>query len=71
MVRDGWKWEEQEKRRQEFQEIGNKIKESQCVFIMLKQDFTWEPHTYSEENSLISCQILHILDCILLSFSIG
>ena len=25
----------------------------------------------SEGNSLISCQILHILDCILLSFSIG
>ena len=45
MVRDGWKWEEQEKRRQEFQEIGNKIKESQCVFIMLKQDFTLKPHT--------------------------
>ena len=32
-------------RRQEFQEIGNKMKDSQCVFIMLKQDFTWKPHT--------------------------
>ena len=32
-------------RRQEIQEIGNKTKESKCVFVMLKQDFNWKAHT--------------------------